>query len=47
LQGVRVVRSSGKQAADRAAIATVRAAAPFPQPPAGINNTFSIQIYFR
>ena len=37
---MRVVRSSGKQAADRAAIATVRAAAPFPQPPAGINNTF-------
>jgi periplasmic protein TonB len=47
LQGVRVVRSSGKQAADQAAIATVRAAAPFPPPPAGINNTFSIQIYFR
>ena len=47
LQGVRIVRSSGKQAADQAAIATVRAAAPFPPPPAGINNTFSIQIYFR
>ena len=47
LQGVRVVRSSGRQAADQAAIATVRAAAPFPPPPAGINNTFSIQIYFR
>ena len=47
LQGVRIVRSSGKQAADQAAIATVRAAAPFPAPPAGINNTFSIQIYFR
>src|SRR6185312_5066475 len=41
LQGVRIVRSSGKQAADQAAIATVRAAAPFPPPPAGINNTFS------
>ncbi len=47
LQGVRVVRSSGRQAADQAAIATVRAAAPFPPPPAGINSTFSIQIYFR
>jgi protein TonB len=47
LQGVRIVRSSGKQAADQAAIATVRAAAPFPPPPAGINTTFSIQIYFR
>ena len=47
LQGVKIVRSSGRQAADQAAIATVRAAAPFPPPPAGINNTFSIQIYFR
>jgi protein TonB len=47
LQGVKIVRSSGKQAADQAAIATVRAAAPFPPPPAGTNNTFSIQIYFR
>jgi periplasmic protein TonB len=47
LQGVRIVRSSGKQAADQAAIATVRAAAPFPPPPAGTNTTFSIQIYFR
>jgi protein TonB len=47
LQGVRVVRSSGKPAADQAAIATVRAAAPFPPPPAGVNPTFSIQIYFR
>jgi len=47
LQGIRIVRSSGKPAADQAAIATVRAAAPFPPPPAGVNNTFSIQIYFR
>ena len=47
LQGVKIVRSSGRQAADQAAVATVRAAAPFPPPPAGINNTFSIQIYFR
>ena len=47
LQGVRIVRSSGKQAADQAAIATVRAAAPLPGAPRHINNTFSIQIYFR
>jgi protein TonB len=47
LQGVKIVRSSGKPAADQAAIATVRAAAPFPPPPVGVNPTFSIQIYFR
>ena len=47
LQGVKIVRSSGKPAADQAAIATVRAAAPFPPPPVGTNTTFSIQIYFR
>jgi protein TonB len=47
LQGVKIVRSSGRQAADQAAVATVRAAAPFPPPPAGVNNNFSIQIYFR
>ncbi len=47
LQGVRIVRSSGKPALDQAAIATVRSAAPFPPPPAGINSAFSIQIYFR
>ena len=47
LQGVQIVRSSGKPAADQAAIATVRAAAPFPPPPPGVKSTFSIQIYFR
>jgi protein TonB len=47
LQGVKIVRSSGKPASDQAAIATVRAAAPFPRPPAGTNTPFSIQIYFR
>ena len=34
LQGVQIVRSSGKPALDQAAIATVRSAAPFPPPPA-------------
>ena len=47
LQGVQVVRSSGKPALDQAAIATVRSAAPFPPPPPGVKSTFSIQIYFR
>jgi periplasmic protein TonB len=47
LQGVQIVRSSGKPALDQAAIATVRSAAPFPPPPAGVKSTFSIQIYFR
>jgi protein TonB len=47
LQGVQIVRSSGKPALDQAAIATVRSAAPFPPPPSGVKSTFSIQIYFR
>jgi protein TonB len=47
LQGVQIVRSSGKSALDQAAIATVRSAAPFPPPPPGVKSTFSIQIYFR
>ena len=47
LQGVRIARSSGKAQLDQAAIATVQSAAPFPPPPAGVNPTFSIQIYFH
>ncbi|MGC1347142.1 MAG: TonB family protein [Methyloceanibacter sp.] len=47
LQGVRIARSSGKAKLDQAAIATVQSAAPFPPPPAGVNPTFSIQIYFH
>jgi protein TonB len=47
LQGVRIARSSGKAQLDQAAIATVQRAAPFPPPPAGVNPTFSIQIYFH
>jgi protein TonB len=47
LQGVQIVRSSGKPALDQAAIATVRSAAPFPPPPPGVKSNFSIQIYFR
>jgi protein TonB len=44
---VRIARSSGKAQLDQAAIATVQRAAPFPPPPAGVNPTFSIQIYFH
>ena len=47
LQGVRIARSSGKTQLDQAAIATVQSAAPFPPPAAGVNPTFSIQIYFH
>ena len=48
LQGVKIVRSSGKPAADQAAIATVRALPPSRQPPVGDPTTPSqIQIYFR
>ena len=44
---MRIARSSGKAKLDQAAIATVQSAAPFPPPPAGVNPTFSIQIYFH
>jgi protein TonB len=47
LRGARIARSSGKAQLDQAAIATVQSAAPFPPPPAGVNPTFSIQIYFH
>ena len=47
LQGARIARSSGKAQLDQAAIATVQSAAPFRPPPAGVNPTFSIQIYFH
>jgi protein TonB len=47
LQGAKILRSSGRPAADQAAIATVRAAAPFAPPPPGVKSTFSIRIYFR
>jgi protein TonB len=47
ITGLRLARSSGKTQLDQAAIATVRSAAPFPPPPAGVNPAFSIQIFFR
>ena len=46
LRSVRVVRSSGNAKVDRAAIATVRRAAPFPKPPAS-NAVYTIQIGTR
>ena len=48
LRGVRVSRSSGDVRLDRIAIATVRKAAPFPKPPAGLGSRpFTVMIYFR
>lgn len=50
LRSARVSRSSGNASLDRHALATVRAAAPFPQPPGNLNGgalAYSIQIYFR
>jgi len=50
LRSARVSRSSGNAGLDRRALATVRAAAPFPQPPGNLNGgalAYSIQIYFR
>jgi periplasmic protein TonB len=47
ITGLRIARSSGKTQLDQAAIATVRSAAPFPPPPAGVNPAFSIQIFFH
>lgn len=50
LRSARVGRSSGNAQLDQTALAAVRAASPFPAPPAGLGAgalTFSIQIYFR
>ena len=47
ITGLRLARSSGNTQLDQAAIATVRSAAPFPPPPAGVNPAFSIQIFFN
>lgn len=50
LSGARVSRSSGNAAIDRAALAGVRASAPFPPPPAGASPTqlrFSVAFQFR
>ncbi|HEX2842286.1 TonB family protein [Hyphomicrobium sp.] len=50
LSGARVSRSSGNAAIDRAALAGVRASAPFPPPPAGASPSqlrFSVAFQFR
>lgn len=47
LQSLRINRSSGKAQLDQAALASVRNAAPFAPPPAGIRPSYSIQIFFR
>ncbi|KJS14620.1 MAG: hypothetical protein VR78_09845, partial [Hoeflea sp. BRH_c9] len=45
--GVSVSRSSGNSSVDRAAIAHVKRASPFPKPPAGARTRFVIPIEFR
>ena len=50
LSGARVSRSSGNAAVDRAALAGVRASAPFPPPPSGVSPSqlrFSVAFQFR
>lgn len=50
LSGARVARSSGNAAVDRAALAGVRASAPFPSPPPGASPSqlrFSVAFQFR
>jgi periplasmic protein TonB len=47
LKSARVVRSSGNTQADKAALATVRRAAPFPKPPSGKPSVYAIQIGAR
>ena len=47
LSSARVVRSSGNTRADKAALATVKRAAPFPKPPSGKPSVYAIQIGAR
>jgi len=47
LRGVSVARSSGNSQLDQAALAAVRNAAPFPAPPSGAGQTYSLPIYFH
>ncbi|MDD9741619.1 TonB family protein [Marinovum sp. SP66] len=47
LSAISIARSSGTAAFDRAALAVVRNAAPFPRPPAGARRSFSIRIQGR
>src|SRR5262249_35922971 len=43
--GLAIARPSGHMRLDQGAIATVRSAAPFPPPPAGVNPAFSIRSF--
>lgn len=45
--GVRLVRSAGHGALDRAAVATVRRASPFPPPPPGARRSYRVPVRFR
>jgi protein TonB len=47
LRGVSVARSSGNSQLDQAALAAIRSAAPFPAPPSGAGQTYSLPIYFH
>jgi protein TonB len=47
LRGVSVARSSGNSQLDQAAVSAVRSAAPFPAPPSGAGQTYSLLIYFH
>ncbi len=47
LRGVSVARSSGNSQLDQAALSAVRSAAPFPAPPSGAGQTYSLPIYFH
>ena len=46
LRGVQIARSSGNDRIDRLALQTVRSAAPYPPPPAGVA-TYTIRIVFQ
>jgi len=45
--GVRLARSSGHRVLDRAAVAMVRRASPFPPPPPGARRAFRVPVRFR
>jgi protein TonB len=47
LRGVSVARSSGNSQLDQAALAAIRSAAPFPAPPSGAGQTYSLPISFH
>ncbi|MCC2097446.1 MAG: TonB family protein [Hyphomicrobiales bacterium] len=45
--GIRLTRSAGHSALDRAAVAMVRRASPFPAPPPGARRSFRVPVRFR